>query len=163
MDGRFRDRLVTGGGALVRAWPWRPNLIVDELSRLLAALVKGDAQGGPLRWWAVGSGDPSWDSGAAPGAEVRRGWTALHTETGRKQIPPGRIGFVGGPLTNQLEITMQFTAADLPGGPATWSLREFGVFAGGPVGAGLLVNHRVHPRIDLQPGFTLERTLRLTF
>jgi hypothetical protein len=154
--GRYRDRLL--GPDREPAWerPWERNLIVDELRKLLAALVKGDPQG---------SGDVTWDAGNLPSEAARRTRTQLFTETARKQIPPGQVTFIGGTFTNQLELTMQFTTADIPGGPATWSLREFGVFAGGTAasGSGLLLNHRIHPRIDMQPGFTLERTLHLTF
>ena len=44
-------------------------------------------------------------------------------------------------------------------------LREFGLFAGGDTNpdSGILINHRVHPRIDLDDGFPIERILRLTF
>jgi hypothetical protein len=165
LTGLHRDRLLGPGGEPVAEWPWEHNLIVDSLRSLLAALVKGDPQGAPVRFWAVGSGDPAWDAGALPSEAARRTRTTLFAETARKAVPPGQITFVGGPLTNQLEITMQFTTADIPGGPATWSLREFGLFAAGSAaaGSGLLLNHRIHPRIDMQAGFTLERTLRLTF
>jgi hypothetical protein len=163
--GQYRDRLLGPDGEPAWVRPWERNLIVDELRKLLAALVKGDPQGVPVRYWAVGSGDAGWDAGGLPSEAARRSRTQLFTETARKQIPAGQVTFVGGTFTNQLEITMQFTTADIPGGPATWSLREFGVFAGGSTaaGSGLLLNHRIHPRIDMQPGFTLERTLRLTF
>lgn len=163
--GRYRDRLLARDGKVVWDRPWESNLIVDQLRKLLAALVKGDPQGAPVSYWAVGSGDPAWDAGNVPSEASRRTRLQLFTETSRKPIPPGQITFVGGTFTNQLDITVQFTTADIPGGPATWSLREFGVFAGGTAtaGSGLLLNHRIHPRIDMQPGFTLERTLRLTF
>jgi hypothetical protein len=163
--GRYRDRLLDDHGRPVWARPWQANLIVDEMRRALAALVKGDALGAPLRYWAVGAGDPAWDGGALPSEAARRTRTQLFAEVARKPVPAGQITFLGGAFTNQLEITIQFVATDIPGGPATWSLREFGVLAGGTAaaGSGLLLNHRIHPRIDMQPGFTLERTLRLTF
>jgi hypothetical protein len=163
--GRYRDRLLGRDGALLWERTWERNLIVDGLRSLLAALVKGDPQGAPVRFWAVGSGEAAWDAGTLPSEVARRTRTQLFTETARKQVLPGHIAFLGGTLTNQIEITTQFTTADIPGGPATWSLREFGVFAGGTPasGSGLMLNHRIHPRIDMQQGFTLERTLRLTF
>jgi hypothetical protein len=165
LSGVHRDRLLGPAGELVVEWPWEHNLIVDSLRRLLAALVKGDPQGAPVRFWAVGTGDPAWDAGIVPSEAARRTRATLFAETARKPVPPGQITFVGGTLTNQLEITMQLTTADIPGGPASWSLREFGLFAAGSAapGSGLLLNHRIHPRIDMQAGFTLERTLRLTF
>ena len=137
-------------------------MIATSLRALLAALVKGDPQGHAIGWWAVGAGAASWDAppGAPPDA-TRQGYTQLVAEVGRKTIPGGAMAFLGGPFTNRLEIISSFTTADVPAGP----LREFGLFAGGTVApnSGVLINHRAHPRIDMQPGFTLERTLHLTF
>lgn len=163
--GEFRDILFDPDGKLVWETPWQHNLIVDALRRLLAALVKGDALGEPLSFWAVGTGEEVWDDGTLPPEAARRTRTTLFNETGRKAIPAGQITFMGGPFTNRLEITMEFTTADIPGGATDWRLREFGLFAGGTTtaGSGILINHRIHPRIDLQAGFTLQRTLRLTF
>ncbi|QQM44572.1 hypothetical protein [Streptomyces liliifuscus] len=164
-SGRYRDVLVDASGRQVWCRDWRQNLILDGLRRLLAALMKGDPQGARLTHWAVGTGDPSWDAGAVPPEAARRTRSQLYTETARQSLTAGQITFVGGAFTNRLEITAQFTTADIPGGPATWSLREFGVFGGGTgaAGSGVLVNHRIHPRIDMQAGFSLQRTLRLTF
>jgi hypothetical protein len=132
---------------------------------MLAALVKGDPQGNPIAFWAVGTGDPAWDGGTVPPDTTLRGRVALFKETARKPVPAGQVKFVGGSFTNQLEISLDWSSADIPGGPATWQLREFGLFAGGTAAAnsGVLLNFRIHPRIDMQPGFTLQRTLRLTF
>jgi len=163
--GVFRDVLTDGSGRQVWARDWQHNLIVDGLRKVLAALVKGDAQGSPADFWAVGTGDPSWDSGSVPPDSSRLTLTQLYVETARKPLAAGQITFVGGAFTNRLEVTAAFSTADIPGGPATWSLREFGLVSGGSVAAnsGVLINHRIHPRIDMQPGFTLQRTLRLTF
>jgi hypothetical protein len=162
--GVFRDVLIDEAGRQVWARGWQPNLIVDGLRKVLAALMKGDAQGSPADFWAVGTGDPSWDSGNIPPDSSRLTLTQLYTETARKPLA-GQITFVGGTFTNRLEVTAEFTTTDIPGGPATWSLREFGLISGGSATAnsGVLINHRIHPRIDMQPGFTLQRTLRLTF
>jgi hypothetical protein len=159
--GEHRDMLLGPDGEVVWERPWASNVIVDSLRNLLAALVKGDPQGVHLGFWAVGSGEAAWDSAPAPADAVRRTRTTLYNETGRKPISPAQIAFIGGSFTNRLEILSSFTTADVPAGP----LREFGVFAGGSAapGSGVLVNHRVHPRIDMQTGLTLQRTLRLTF
>jgi hypothetical protein len=163
--GEYHDVLLDADGNQVWTRDWQRNLIVDGLRRLLAAMVKGDAQGTPLGFWAVGTGDVSWDGGTVPSEASRRTRTQLYTETARKVLSAGQITFLGGAFTNRLEITAAFTSADIPGGPATWSLREFGLFGGGTTTAnsGVLINHRIHPRIDMQAGFTLQRTLRLTF
>ena len=160
--GEHRDVLRDADGRIVWVREWEHNVIVTSLRSLLAALVKGDSQGHAIGWWAVGSGALAWDSPpGAPADAVRQGYSRLVAEVGRKAVPAGAMAFLGGSFTNQLEIISSFTTADVPVGP----LREFGVYGGGTAAAnsGVLINHRVHPRIDMQPGFTLERTLNLTF
>jgi hypothetical protein len=159
--GEHRDVLLDPEGRVLLETAWEPNVIVDSARSLIAALVKGDSQGAPIARWAVGAGEAVWDSSAPPPDTIRRARTQLFQETGRKAIAAGQITFLGGAFTNRLEITSTFTTADVPAGP----LREFGLFAGGTntANTGVLVNHRVHPRIDMQAGFTLQRTLRLTF
>ncbi|MGH8066016.1 MAG: hypothetical protein ACRERE_12460 [Candidatus Entotheonellia bacterium] len=165
--GECLDILIGPRGERIWERPWQRNLIAEGLRRLLAALVKGDPQGAPLAFWAVGTGEEAWDDGTLPSDEARRPRTQLFNETGRKAIPPGQVTFLGGDFTNRLEISIEFTTADLPPGPGNqnWQLREFGLFAGGTASAnsGILINHRIHPRIDMQDGFTLQRILRLTF
>jgi hypothetical protein len=160
--GDCRDILRAPDGRVVWERPWEQNVIAASLRSLLAALVKGDPQGKALAFWAVGAGATAWDSApGAPADATRSSWVQLQQETGRKALPAGSITFIGGALTNRLEIVSSFTTADVPAGP----LREFALFAGGTVAAnsGLMINHRVHPRIDMQAGFTLERTVQLTF
>jgi hypothetical protein len=159
--GEFSDRLITQAGTLIWERPWQPNLIVNNLRRLLAALIKGDPQGQKVMYWAVGAGELAWDEGNLPSEPVRRSLEQLYKETARKLIPNDQITFLGGAFTNQLEIRLDFTTEDVPLGP----LREFGLFAGDNPGlnTGILINHRIHPRIDMQSGLTLQRTLRLTF
>jgi hypothetical protein len=161
--GEHLDVLRDAQGSVLFARPWGSNVLVATCNKLLAALIKGDTLGHAVSFWAVGSGDPSWDGGNAPPDSVRVSYTQLQNEVGRKPVPAGSIAFLGGSFTNQLQIVMSFTSADLGGGAV--SLREFGLFAGGTTTAnsGTLINHRAHGRIDMQPGFTLERTLNLTF
>jgi hypothetical protein len=165
--GEFYDRLVSLEGSVIWEGPWQSNLIVNSLRRLLAALVKGDPQGQHVMYWAVGTGEAAWDSGTLPSEAARRSLEQIYNETARKAIPPNQITFLGGSFTNQLEIRLDFTTGDIPPGPGNqnWQLREFGLFAGGgaTLNSGILINHRIHPRIDMQDGFTLQRTLRLTF
>lgn len=166
-QGEHRDRLLDGRGAKIWDRGWQSNLIVDGLRRLLAALIKGDPQGKRLAFWAVGTGQASWDDGDRPGEAARQGLLILFHETARKPIPPVQITFLDGAFTNRLEIRMDFTTDDIVPGPGNenWCLRELGLFAGGTAdpNSGILINHRIHPRIDMQEGFTLQRTLRLTF
>lgn len=161
--GEFQDRLVAPDGRLVFCQPWQRNLITDRLRQVMAALLKGDSQGVPLAYWAVGRGEDGWDGGAVPPDTTRRSYVKLVNETGRKAISPAQISFVGGSFTNRLQITAEFIVTDISGSDK--HLREFGLFAGGSstVDSGNLINHRIHPRIDMQAGFTLQRTLRITF
>jgi hypothetical protein len=160
--GLHRDVLRDPAGEIVWVRDWAPNVLVDGLRSLLAALLKGDPQGAGLGFWAVGAGTAAWDAPTGvPVDSVRRAWTGLAAEVARKPLTAGAMTFVGGTLTNVIEVTTHLTAADVPAGP----LREFGLFAGGTaaLGSGVLVNHRVHPRIDVAAGFSLDRTVRLTF
>lgn len=163
--GEYRDVLLGPDGGTIWVRDWERNLIADGLRRILAALVMGDSQGAVIAYWAVGTGEEAWDQGTIPSDATRRAYVKLVNETGRKQVGPEAIKFYGGTFTNQIEVSQDFVAADVPGGPAAWRLREFGLFCGGTAAkdSGVLINHRIHPRIDLQPGFTLKRTLRLTF
>jgi hypothetical protein len=163
--GEHRDILLDPSGEVIWERPWQSNLIVDGLRSLLAGLLKGDAAVSRLNFWAVGVGADAWDDGALPTEEERRERTILFTEVGRKPLDDSQITFVGGTITNQLEITTDFVVEDLMAGPENRQLREFGLFANGnpTPGNGLLINHRIHPRIDMQEGFTLQRVLRLTF
>jgi hypothetical protein len=160
-SGEYRDVLVGRDGKVIWECPWQSNLIVDGMSRLLAALVKGDSQGRPVNWWAVGTGMESWDR-SAPDSDPA--WTRLQNETTRRELIPDKnirfLGGIGHGVTNRLEISMTFFAAN-----SIMPLREFGLFAGGNEKreSGLMINHRIHPRIDLQPGFRLQRTLHFTF
>lgn len=159
-QGVHRDVLIDADREVVWISAWAHNVLVDSARSLIAALIKGDVQGVPIARWAVGSGEEVWDSSPPPPDSIRRTRTQLFHETGQKAIAPGQITFLGGSFTNRLEITSSFTSADVTG-----PLREFGLFGGGSSAAntGILINHRIHPRIDMQPGFTLQRTLRLTF
>ena len=166
-QGKFQDTLIDIDGNVIWQTPWQPNLIVDGLRRVLAALMKGEGQA--LTFWAVGTGQDSWDSlpPVLPSDDERRQITQLYRETKRKPIPPDQMIFVGGTPSspsNQLQIRVDFLAEDIPA-IGDRRLREFGLISGGTadLNTGVLINHRIHPRIDLQEGLTLQRTLRLTF
>lgn len=166
-QGKFQDVLLDPNGDRVWRTPWQHNLIVNGFRTALAALVKGEGQ--PLTFWAVGTGRDAWDTefpGDALDAE-RVLLTQLYRETKRKLIPADQMVFVSeipSSRSNQLQIRVDFLAEDISV-MGDRQLREFGLFAGGTAdpNTGILINHRIHPRIDLQEGFTLQRTLRLTF
>ncbi|PSR18694.1 hypothetical protein C8255_06115 [filamentous cyanobacterium CCP3] len=163
--GEHRDILLGPNGEVIWERPWQSNLIVDGLRSLLAGLLKGDAAVSRLNFWAVGTGEREWDEGDLPNDDDRRMRIELFNEVGRKRLDDGQITFVGGTITNQLEITTDFVVDDLAAGLENRQLREFGLFANEntTLGNGLLINHRIHPLIVMQEGFTLQRVLRLTF
>ena len=170
--GEHQDILIGPQGNIIWERPWQSNLIVNGLRCLLAALVMGDSKVSPLSHWAVGSGEETWDQnqGSQPLEEDRRNRTELFEETARIAISPDRgISFLSdektptSDRTERLEIVINLTAEQIKG--ENKLLREFGLFAGGTsdLNSGILINHRIHPRIDMKHGFTLQRTLRLTF
>ncbi len=164
--GEYRDVLRDRQGKICWQSEWQHNVIVNGLSNLLAALVMGNPRGQRLMFWAVGSGEDAWDEEPWPSTEDRRNRIALYNETGRQDILLTQMTFidaVGNPQTaigNRLEITAEFAVPEFPAGP----LREFGLFSGSDgTHPSILIDHVIHPRIDLQENFTLQRTLRLTF
>ena len=134
--------------------PLSPNLVCFTALDLIGALLTGDESGG-IAFLAVGTGDPGWDAQPPPPDRSR---TALTAEIYRIRLRPG------------IEISYDSSAGavdvrvSLGPGVATGPLRELGLF-GGPAtampGSGLLVNHKVHDRIDKAGGDTVDRELRL--
>jgi beta-lactam-binding protein with PASTA domain len=137
-----------------RQLPLSPNLVCFTALDLIGALLTGDAPGG-IAYLAVGTGDPAWDAQPPPPDRSR---TTLTAEIYRIRLRPG------------IEISYDSSAGavdvqvSLGPGVATGPLRELGLF-GGPAtampGSGLLVNHKVHDRIDKAAGDTVNRELRL--
>lgn len=166
-QGEYQDTLINSSGDIIWQTSWQHNLIVDGLRTVLAALIKGE--GTPLKYWAVGTGQETWDN-QPPGDSLnaeRRQRTQLYRETKRKEIFRDQMTFIGSTSSsqsNQLQIRVDFAAQDILN-LGDRSLREFGLISGGTeaLNTGILINHRIHPRIDLQEGFTLQRTLNLTF
>lgn len=163
MTGRYRDVITGPDGARVRSTPWRPNLVVDDAFRLLAALLRRDPQRGGIAYWAVGEGVPGWDlepPATAPDT------TRLDAERHRLAVPADAFDYVDGhgdptpDPTSELQVRMTFEWPD-----EDVTLREFGLF-GGDAGetpdSGIMMNHVVHPRIDLPREHRLTRHLRLT-
>lgn len=163
--GEHQDILLGPTGEVIWVRSWQSNVIVNGLREVLAGLIKGDPVVSPLNYWAVGTGDPTWDSVSSPEDDERRDWTQLYNEVARKELPASQINFEGGTLSNRLQISVEFAATDIAGADENRRLREFGLFARGEAdtNSGIMINHRIHPRIDLQEGFPLQRILRLTF
>jgi hypothetical protein len=148
--------------------PVKHNLVVDACSKLIAALIKGDAtyasDANYKLYWEVGSGNGSWNDASPPNPVA--GDTTLLAPLERKQIQAADMKYIDGSnntsasVTNRLEITVKFLSAEANG-----SLREFGIFAGNAtttLGSGFMINRKTHGIIFKTTGIELQRTLRLT-
>jgi len=171
IKGRYHDALIYSQGLVQWDSGWCPNLIVQGCNVLLAALMKRhpDTQG--ILYWAVGEGEKDWDA-LCP--SPRLGDSRLTTEIARQALTPDQIVYLdnGGEPTEPpstpsdcLEVRAEFRGEDLVSN-GFQSLREFGLFGGDATEApdsGFMIDYVIHPRIDLSPGDTLNRKLRLTF
>ncbi len=166
--GRYRDCLLNPQGTLLWQSNWRSNRILNDCNRLLAALMKGETGLQGLLYWAVGTGQASWDA-LMPNPQPTT--TQLEQEVARFPLAAGQIEYVdeqdhASPTTTpRLAIRLDLEGSALVS-RGFQSLREFGVFGGNATAAansGLMINQAIHPRIDVSPGMTLSRTLVLTF
>lgn len=141
------------------------NTVVDSCSKLIACLMKGQAGQAGIKYWAVGTGDSSWNNDAPPSPTVSD--TKLLSETFRKAINPSDITFLDdgnkptSSITNKLQITTTFQENEANG-----ELREFGLFGGNATGTantGFMVNRKIHPLIYKTSGMRLERIIRIVF
>ena len=133
----------------------RPNLIVFRAMDLVARLLQNQPGLSGLVYWAVGSGDPSWDT-TPPQPNLRT--TALQHEIYRKRVEAGQIAYD----TTTKTITINITFAP---GEAVGTLREFGVFGGDATawqGSGYLFSYRAHPKVEKTSDSILQRQLQLT-
>lgn len=141
------------------------NTVVDDCSRLIASLMKGQAGMTGITYWAVGSGAGSWDNDNPPAPKV--GDTKLFNETFRKAINASDITFLNSndkpttSVTNKLQISVTFTESEANG-----ELREFGLFGGNATGtknSGIMINRKTHGLIYKTSGMRLERIIRIVF
>ena len=163
MRGIYRDVVTGPDGRPLSDSGWASNTITRSVWPLLAGLLCGQEGWQGVRFWAVGEGDPAWDSSphrASPEVE------GLRSEFDRLPVTRGDITFLDAEdrpserPTPRLEIRLTFRWPD-----RARSLREFALVGGEAddrAGSGQLVNYVVHRRVDLPAGAALERTLRLT-
>jgi len=170
LNGRYHDVLFDASGRVVEDRGWRPNAIVGDFRRLLAALIRGKPAATGLLGLKVGAGLAAWDdTGPPPGTS---GQTALvdpnpFTVTGAAVTTDFLTGgTVSATPTNRLQV--QVTLG--PGSPpwpdganhVSGNLREFGL-AATLDGQTVLLNYVTHPVIAKDPASTLLRTVWLTF
>ncbi len=141
------------------------NTVVDDCSRLIASLMKGQVGYKGITYWAVGSGAGTWDNANPPAPTV--GDTKLFNETYRKAINPSDITFLDSndkpttSVTNKLQIKVVFTESEANG-----ELREFGLFGGNATAtknSGIMINRKTHGLIYKTSGMRLERIIRIVF
>lgn len=139
------------------------NLVVNSFIKLVMALCKGETGYNGIKYWAIGSGDPSWDT-IIPNPEINA--TRLTSEIGRVSLQTSDIAFLTENMeettspTNILRIKHVFGANDCNG---TW--REFGIFGGNATGvanSGIMINKRHHGTIVKTSEMSIERTMTFT-
>jgi hypothetical protein len=153
-----------GNKELIREMDY--NVVVNNCSVLIAALMKGHSGYSGATYWAVGSGNEAWPSDT-PGSPAATD-SQLVTETFRKAIVPATdIVFLDGSNnvsatpTNKIQVTVTFLEEEANG-----ALMEFGIFGGNATGtanSGVMINHKTHPLIYKTNVLQLQRILRLTF
>lgn len=141
------------------------NTVVNDCSKLIACLMKGQGGYTGVKYWAVGSGSSSWNNASLPSPNVAD--TKLLTETFRKEILPANITFLDDSdkptenVTNKIQISITFTENEANG-----ELREFGLYGGNATttkDSGLLINRKIHPLIYKTSGMVVERVIRIVF
>ena len=162
MTGHIVDRIFDKDGNLVDVIEGH-NLVVNSFLKLVMALVKGESGYGRISYWAVGSGNSSWDSNT-PDPEINA--TRLTAEIGRVAIAPSEIKFLtaehneSSSPTNIIQIKHMFGPSDCNG---KW--REFGLFGGNASAtknSGFMVNKRHHGVITKTEDMSIERTMIFT-
>lgn len=162
VTGEFQDIITDKRTGKVTKTKWSHNLVVESVTKLVAALIHNQFASNKV-YWAVGSGEDSWDT-SMPAVQVSD--CALTHEIGRKEVT-NTIEYYNESnnptetITNKLHITATFTEEDCNG---DW--REFGLFAGDAtqtLGSGIMIDNKRHSHIGKTNEMVIERHLILTF
>lgn len=162
MTGHIVDRIFDKNGNLIDTIEGY-NLVVNSFLKMVMALAKGESGYSGISYWAVGSGDDSWDSNT-PDPEINA--TRLTAEIGRVAIAPSEIKFLtaenieSDSPTNIIQIKHTFASSDCNG---KW--REFGLFGGNATAdanSGIMINKRHHGIITKTADMSIERTMTFT-
>lgn len=139
------------------------NLVVNSFLNLVMCLIRNLSGYSGIQYWAVGSGNASWDN-SMPTPELTA--TRLTTEIGRVAISASEISFLNSSYsevtspTNIIQIKHLFGTSDCNG---VW--REFGIFGGNATtspNSGIMINKRHHAVLTKTDEMTIERTMRFT-
>lgn len=139
------------------------NLVVNSFLKLVMGLCSGNITSG-IGYWAVGSGDKSWDT-APVSPEINA--SRLTSEIGRVKILQSDMSFltedgnIAYSPTNILQVRHTFGINDCNG---EW--REFGLFGGGSAtgeaNSGIIINKRHHSIITKTDEMAIDRIMRFT-
>jgi beta-lactam-binding protein with PASTA domain len=157
LTGEYRDSLRDREGRELVGTEPACNTVVYSALDLIARLLSNEPDMRGILYWAVGSGDPSWDANP-PLAD--RNSTKLVSEIYRKHLD-AKQDILYDSATRQLVVNVRFAPEEAVG-----TLREFGLFGGNATsspGTGYLINYRIHPDIKKTSDNSLERHLRFTF
>ena len=122
-------------------------------------MLKGDADG--VQYWAVGSGNSSWDVDPVNPSQSE---TTLTNEIGRVALSASDLKYLNPDYTesdnptNILQIKHTFGENDCNG---QW--REFGIFGGNATAetdSGIMINKKHHALITKASDMTIDRTMR---
>lgn len=161
MTGQITDKIYRNG-VLVETIEGH-NLVVNSFLKLVMCMLKNDENTAGIQYWAVGSGEASWDN-ERPDPRLEE--EQLTNEIGRKAISNTNITFLDGEFnevstpTNILQVKHTFGANDCNG---VW--REFGIFGGNATAeadSGIMINKRHHAIITKTEEMTIERIMRFT-
>ena len=155
LEGRYRDTIKDIKNRRLEQTPFRPNIVVYRALDLIAGLLRCQRSLGGILFWAVGSGDPSWD-GNQPAGDRRT--TQLVNEIYRKSVDSTQ-DITYNPETHTVTIRTTIGAHEAVGE----SLREFGLFGGDASSrpnSGYLINHVIHAAIN-KTEQVLERDVQL--
>jgi hypothetical protein len=169
LSGHYRDVLRDRGGRLVWDRGWRPNAIVGDCRRLLAAFMRGAPNADGVLGLQVGAGLAAWDATAPPQPTPAQ-TVLVDPNPFRVTGAALQIDFLAGGVptptpTNRIQIE-----ATLGPGVPPWpdaahpsgNLREFGL-VGDLGGSTVLINYVTHLVIAKDPASTLSRTIWLQF
>jgi len=166
IEGVYRDRLIDAGGCTLSDSGWRKNMVVLPCRVLLAAFMKNEPTALGVRSLQIGRGDPAWDNSPPPNPDPNT--TTKLTDAAPFVVPLANLTIQFLDATDNVVATstnrIQITAKLGPGQPtpATFPLREFGVF-GQLNGAPQMIDYVRHPVIQKAGPQTLERKVRLAF
>lgn len=146
------------------------NLVVDVCSKLLAGLVSGKITGSSI-YWAIGSGQTSWDalfdagSGPTPSSDA----IGLVNEIARIKVSASNFRFVdesGNELSDSNYSNRIKCTITVDENTANGKWREFGLFGGNATAtqdSGIMIDHIYHNVFNKSEEFSVTRVLTLTF